>query len=218
MPNIIRSLIPTFGGKTVFVTDQKGNEVFPRAQSLKVDVKPESTPMEHPVESGATITDHRILKPIEIELSMVLSTEDYQDVYKQISTLYVNGTLLIVHCRAGTFTNQLIQGIPHTEDSDQYDAIVLSLKLKQVLIAVTPTASSVSPGVSANSQTPTVTSPRNAVNTTTVNRGTQNGAPVAPVRGVMTNRQAIAFAKAQNPLEGQTIRPGPRPVQIPLVN
>src|SRR5665213_234892 len=147
MPNIIRSLIPTFGGKTVFVTDQKGNEVFPQAQSLKVEVKPESMPMEHPVESGATITDHRIIKPIEIEMSMVLSSEDYQDVYKQIVTNYTNATLLIVHCRAGIFPNQLIQGIPHTEDSDQYDAIVLTLKLKQVLIAVTPSASSVRPGV-----------------------------------------------------------------------
>lgn len=207
MPNIFRSLIPTFGGKTVFVTDQQGNEVFPRAQSMRVEVKPESMPMEHPVESGATITDHRILKPIEIEMSMVLSTEDYQDVYKEISGYYANGTLLIVHCRAGTFQNQLIQGIPHTEDADQYDAIILSLKLKQVLIAITPSASSVAPGVSANSQTPMVTAPRNAVNTTTVQRGTQNGAPVAPVRGEMTAKQWVAFAKAQHPLEGQVLRP-----------
>src|ERR1700728_97742 len=130
MPNIIESLIPVFGGKTVFVTNQAGTEVFARAKSIKVEVNPNSRPMEHPLESGAIITDHRILMPVEIEMTMVLSSADYKDVYKEIAGYYTQGTLLIVQCRAGTFTNQLIQSIPHQEDAEQFDAISLSLKLK----------------------------------------------------------------------------------------
>lgn len=168
MPNILQSLIPSFGGKTVFVVNQAGEEVFPNAKFLKVEVKPESRPMEHPVESGATITDHRILLPIEIELSTILSSGDYKDVYKQIVGFYTNGTLLTVQCRAGTFTNQLIQAIPHTEDADQYDAIVLSLKLKQVLIATTPTASNSTPAVPGAQP---VTAPVSPTNSPGTNRG-----------------------------------------------
>lgn len=182
MPNILQSLIPTFGGKTVLVTMQDGTEVFPRAQFTKAEIKPESMPMEHPVESGATITDHRILKPIEIELSTVLSKEDYKAVYKEISSLYVNGTLLIVQSRAGTFTNQLIQAIPHTEDAEQYDAIVMALKLKQVLIATTPTVTTTTPGTSSTAAIrPVVTGPAQPTNSTTVDQGVINGrAPLAP--------------------------------------
>lgn len=181
MPNIIDSILPTFGGKTVFVTDQAGNEVFAQAQSLKIDIKPESRPMEHPVESGATITDHRILLPIEIEMSMILSSSDYKDVYKEIASLYAQGTLLIVQARSGTYTNQLIQGIPHFEDAEQFNAIVLTLRLKQVIVAITPTASNIAPGNSSNSVTPMVTAPANPVNATTVDTGQQSShAPSAP--------------------------------------
>ena len=162
MPNILQSLIPFFGGKAVLVSDQSGKEVFPAAKFLKVEVKPESRPMEHPVESGATITDHRIILPIEIELSTILSSGDYKDVYKQIVGFYTNGTLLTVQCRAGTFTNQLIQAIPHTEDADQYDAIVLSLKMKQVLIATTPTVSTSTPAQPAGAAVTAPSSPTNS--------------------------------------------------------
>ncbi len=188
MPNILQSIIPSFGGKTIFVTTQDGTEVFPSAQFLKAEVRPESRPMEHPVESGAIITDHRILLPTEIELSAVLSTEDYKDVYKQITTLYVNATLLTVQCRAGTFTNQLIQSIPHTEDAEQYDAILITIKLKQVLIATTPSTSMVSPGVNANSASSAVQAPASPTNSNTVQAGLQNAN--APTDAQTTAAQA----------------------------
>lgn len=196
MPNILQSLIPTFGGKTIFVTLQSGEEVFPHAKFLKAEVKPESRPMEHPVESGAVITDHRIILPTEIELSAVLSTNDYKDVYKQISTLYLQGTLLTVQCRAGTFTNQLIQAIPHTEDAEQYDAIVISIKMKQVLIASTPATSVVAPGVNANSAEAKVSGPASPTNSITVNTGLQNATEPSNSRTVSTQ---ATLAKNNNP-------------------
>lgn len=196
MPNILQSLIPTFGGKTIFVTLQSGEEVFPNAKFLKAEVNPESRPMEHPVESGSIITDHRIILPTEIELSAVLSSNDYKDVYKQIASLFFQGTLLTVQCRAGTFTNQLIQAIPHTEDAEQYDAIVISIKLKQVLIASAPATSRVSPGVNANSAEAKVLAPASPTNSTTVNAGLQNATPPPSTRTVATQ---ATLAKNNNP-------------------
>src|SRR5579863_7988022 len=197
MPNILQSIIPTFGGKTIFVTNQAGQEVFPHARFLKAEVTPESRPMEHPVESGAIITDHRIILPTEIELSAVLSSNDYKDVYKQITTLYANGTLLTVNCRAGSFKNQLIQSIPHTEDAEQYDAIVISIKLKQVLIASTPSTSTVAPGVNANSADAKVAGPQSPTNATTVNTGLQNARPPTNGRSIATQ---ATLAKENAPI------------------
>lgn len=205
MPNILESILPFFGGKTVFVTMQDGTEVFPQAKILKAAISPESRPMEHPVESGATITDHRIILPTEIELSLVLSTENYRDIYKQIATLYAQGTILTVQCRAGTFTNQLIQSIPHTEDAEQYNAIIMSLKLKQVLIAITPSTSTVSPGVNANAREAKVIAPTQPQNTSVVDRGTVQGR--TPRRSEAQMRADVAIATRNNPTEGRPLRP-----------
>lgn len=203
MPNIIESLLPTFGAKTVFITDQNGNEVLQNAQFIKVDVKPESRPMEHPIETGAIITDHRIVMPVEIELSTILSKGDYKDVYKQINSFFINATLLTVNCRAGVFTNQLIQSLPHTEDAEQYDAIVISIRLKQVLI-VTASASTVT-ATNPNGTTPVVTAPVDPTNATTQDNGNQN-AQAIPQGRILSSQAALTIAKNNNPLEGLQIR------------
>ena len=219
MPNILQSLIPSFGGKTVLVTNQAGTEVFSRAQILKAEVKPESKPMEHPVETGAIITDHRILLPIEIELSMVLSSDDYKDVYKEIASNYSNGTLLTVQCRAGLFTNQLIQGIPHTEDAEQYNAIVLALKLKQVRIVtapnvrtstVTPSAGTTAPTV-APANAPTVVAPASDTNAVPVVKGQQNALAVPFGRSAADRRTMLSSWNAMNPKQVLAVRP----IQVP---
>ena len=57
--------------------------------------------MEHPVESGAVITDHRIVMPIEIDLSLILASADYTDVYKAIRQYYYAATLLTIQTRVG---------------------------------------------------------------------------------------------------------------------
>lgn len=112
-------------------------QVFPRARPLKAVVKEDSKVMEHPVENGATITDHRIILPVEIELSLILQAADYRDTYYQIKHLFLDATLLIVQTKTDSYVNQLISSLPHEEDPALYDAIAVSLKLKQVLFANT---------------------------------------------------------------------------------
>jgi hypothetical protein len=114
------------------------------------------------VESGAVITDHRIILPIEIDLSLILASEDYQSVYKAIRQYYLNATLLIIQTRAGIYENQLIAALPHEEDPTMFDALTIALSLKQVFF-VTAQFGLV---------------PKNPSNTTTVNRGAQQGTPV----------------------------------------
>lgn len=161
LSRILNTLIPhkarDFVG--VFTSDLK--QIFPRARAIKASVKPESKPMEHPLESGALTTDHRIILPIEIELAMVLQAEDYADTYREITSYYRQGTLLTVQTKAGIYTNQFIVSLPHEESPEFYDALTLVLKLKQVLI--------VSPKYGVT--------PKRAKNSNTVNRGTQESKP-----------------------------------------
>jgi hypothetical protein len=159
--DIINTLLPGFAVDTVAVFDQNYNQLFREARAIKAVVKEQSKVMEHPVESGAIITDHRIVLPVEIDLSLVLASEDYQDVYKEIRQYYLNATLLVVQTRSGIYTNQLIASLPHEEDPSMYDALTLALSLKEVIMVTAQFA----------------VVPRNPARSSTTNRGTQQGRP-----------------------------------------
>lgn len=139
-------------------------QVFPKARSVKASIKEHAKLMEHPVESGTIITDHRVIMQVEIELSLVLNSVDYQDVYKSIRQYYLNSTYLIVQTKAAVYENQIIESMPHQEDPETYDSLTLALKLKQVLIVT--------------SQYGVV--PKKPSNSTTVDRGIQQATPVIP--------------------------------------
>lgn len=121
----------------VGIYKQDFTQVFSRARPIKVTVKPESKEMEQPLETGATIIDHRILLPITIEMALIIQAPDYRDVYQQIAQLYVDSELLIVQTKAETYYNFIISGFPHEESAEMYDALALGLKLKQVQFADT---------------------------------------------------------------------------------
>jgi hypothetical protein len=117
----------------VCVLDATLAQVFQAARPIKATVKEESKAMEHPLETGATITDHRVILPVEIELSMVLTAEDYRGTYRQIRDLFAKGELLTVQTRTDSYRNMTITAMPHEETADAYDAINLGLTLKEVL-------------------------------------------------------------------------------------
>lgn len=141
----------------VAIFTQDYQQLFREARSIKAVVKEQSKVMEHPVETGAIITDHRIILPVDIELSLILSSEDYQSVYKSIRQYYLNGTLLLVQTRSGVYENQLISALPHEEDPTMYDALTIALSLRQVIFVTAQYA----------------VVPRRTSNQSTINRGTQ---------------------------------------------
>lgn len=177
MASILDTLLPSFAVDYVAVFTQDFLQVFKEARAIKAVVKEQAKVMEHPVESGAIITDHRIILPVEIDLSLILQAPDYQNVYKTIRQYYLNGTLLVVQTRSGIYENQLISGMPHEEDPTQYDALAVALSLKQVQFVT--------------AQYGVV--PKNAKNSTTVNRGTQQGS--APTQPKFTAAQSIFEGK-----------------------
>lgn len=121
----------------VGVFDSSFNQVFDLARPLKLSVNTQSKLMDHPIEDGSTITDFRIIPPIELELSLVCTSRDYISVYQQIKTLYSSGALLIVFSKVETYLNMMIQAMPHEETPDMFDVIPVALKMREVQIVRT---------------------------------------------------------------------------------
>jgi hypothetical protein len=183
--NVISTLLPSYATDTVAIFDQDYNQLFRNARAIKAVVKEQSKVMEHPVESGAIITDHRIVLPVEIDLSLILSSIDYQDVYAAIKQFYLNATLLVVQTRSDIYTNQLISALPHEEDPTMYDALTLALSLKEVIMVTAQYAT-----------------PRHPASTNTRNRGTQQTTPATPMQMTFFQQAAYGIQKGYKYLTG----------------
>ena len=69
---ILDAFIPTATADLVSILDADGNQVFETASPLKASLSPEIKYMTHPVETGGNITDHRIILPDVVTVSLVL--------------------------------------------------------------------------------------------------------------------------------------------------
>lgn len=117
----------------VAVLDSNLAQVFEKARAIKVSIGREAQAMKHPLETGASIVDHRIILPASAELSMLLTSQDYGSVYQQIHDLFKQGTLLTVQTRVDSYTSMLITKMPHDETPDVFDGITLALTLEEAL-------------------------------------------------------------------------------------
>lgn len=122
---------PTATTDVVAIYNAAGIQLFVDARPMKASVRESAKVFEHPLETGSTITDYRVIMPVEIELPMMLSSDDYRDVYGQVRQTFIRGDLLIIATRSGSYRDMLISEMPHEEDPEQFDALRLVLKLKQ---------------------------------------------------------------------------------------
>jgi len=156
------SAIPSKAIDVVGVYTKDFMQVFPSARPMKAEVKEGLKPAESPRENGTLATDHVIYLPTEITMYMFLQPGQYQATYKTIQQLHRSATLLVVQTRTGSYENQIIADMPHTEGPDIYNTITLVMKLHETQ-TVTATFAPVPADPSSKS---------------TVNRGTVNGKDV----------------------------------------
>lgn len=163
IPEFIQNIIPVGGSlniqANVAIFDEDFKQILTTVNIVDVKVQEDARNMEHPVEDGTIITDHRIILPVEIDLTLILNTTDYPSVYSQIQGLYYGGVLLTIQTRTTIYENQMITSLPHSETSELYSGVALSLSLRQVLI------------VSAQYNI----TPKYPSDSNTVERGTQQG-------------------------------------------
>lgn len=137
MTTDLRSLIPTAAVDVVGVFDVDFNQVFPDARAMKATVKDDATFFQHPLESSVIRTDHIIFNPVQIGLTVIMSGDEYRNIYRQIKQIYRDQTQLIVQTRTDTYEQMYIQQMPHDESPDNFDSVVMEISLYETLIAVT---------------------------------------------------------------------------------
>ena len=149
----------------VGVFDQQTfNQVFSDARPIKAKVNETASVMSHPVEDGTIITDHKIINPVDIELSMIIDSSDYRSVYQEIKQHFTQSTLLVVQTKTDVYRSMIISAMPHDEDPSVYDSVTIAVKLTEVKFATFTTG-----------EAPKVSSPKNAKNSKTKETGKKQG-------------------------------------------
>lgn len=152
--------------------DAHFQQLFVNARPLKAMLTESSKVMEHPTETGSVITDHRVIEPIEIELTMMVSTADFRDVYAQMKTTFLKAELLIVQTRTASYSNMLLYKMPHDEVADIAEGYAIALNFREVQL-VSAQFQALPPRAVASG----AGNGKNVRNVSTVKRGEQNGKP-----------------------------------------
>lgn len=116
------------------IFDNNFNQIFFNCIAIKCETKETAKAMEHPVEDGSVITDHKIINPIEIELSFIMKPVFYKQSYQQIKTVFLGSNLITIQTKVDSYSNMMIQAMPNTQDPNLFDTITMAVSLKQVII------------------------------------------------------------------------------------
>ena len=118
--------------KVSIADNTSGAPVFSDAVIMSIDVKPENSIFQHPLETGANIMDHVVQQPLEATVTMMLEKDVYRDTYTSIKSYFTNVNLLLLQTRTDSYENMALVTIPHEENPDIYDAIPITLTLRQM--------------------------------------------------------------------------------------
>lgn len=112
----------------------QNTQLFAAARPIKVEVRETARVMDYPVETGVMLSDHRISNPTEIVYTCILPQAAYASTYPAIRDAWTNATLLSVQTRTGVYANMIISDLPHEEDTDLFNAVTITIKLRQVIM------------------------------------------------------------------------------------
>lgn len=161
--------------------------LFNAARPMAASVYEAADLMEHPLETGAVITDHIVHQPVEIELPVVcVGAAAYRATHAAVRGAYLSGQRLTVTTRTGSYPDMVIADMPHEETAQQFDAISIRIRLREARF-VTP-QSQLAP---AQVKTPAQAS--------TVNRGTQQTTASKPATAARATSTASASSAATTP-------------------
>lgn len=108
-----------------------GNFLF-SSSVLSANISDDSQLCEHPLESGAVVSDHKIFNPIEIDIRLSLPSWQFSEIYRELLLLYSNSVKLRIKTKVEWYNNMVLTAIPHEEKAENFDKIVFDLHFKEV--------------------------------------------------------------------------------------
>ncbi len=173
----------------VGIYDADLNPLFVDIQYMQAEVRESSQVMRHPVETGTMIADNHIINQIEINIATMIKSQFYTSMYNQLKQAFVSGTSLIVQTRTGVYANMIIADMPHSENPDIFDGVVIHLHLIEVLYIV-PSSVSQQPA-------PANFSPEDPVNSNTVQAGLKSPAELTTANTVAVQSSLTSVASQE---------------------
>lgn len=145
-----------------------GAQVFAEARPMRATVYERADLMEHPLEEGSVITDHRVQRPTEIDLPLFIEGgPNLKTVFAEIRQLWQAGTVLIVQTTAGTYPSMILVDIPHEEHPDAIHSITVGVRLKEARFVKAAYGGLAKSKVKAKSKASTVKAGAKQTNTAT---------------------------------------------------
>lgn len=109
-----------------------GAQVFAAARPMRATVYERSDLMEHPLEDGSVIADHKVRRPTEIDMPLFIpGGSDLKTVFAEIRQLWTDGTVLVVQTVAGSYGSMILTDIPHEEHPDAINSITVGLRFRE---------------------------------------------------------------------------------------
>jgi hypothetical protein len=161
------ALLSTYNQTVVGVFDPAtGDQLFSEAPTMKANVNRSSKIMDHPLENGSPVSDYKIINPVEIDLGILVDTNNLENTYATISRIFEFSVFLTVQTNAGVFEDMVLTAMPSDESPDMWGMLVISLRLREVQL------------VTVQFQDLTASSVANPNDQSTINTGEQTATPV----------------------------------------
>ncbi len=107
-------------------------QTFSDARPVLLQVSEPTQFMVHPLETGANVTDHRIVLPIEVSIEFILLPDTYRTTYQLMRQAKNLSVRFILQTKTDTYANMYISDLPHEESPEAFDTIRIIVRFKEV--------------------------------------------------------------------------------------
>ena len=113
---------------------EEGAEVLADCSIIRCTVSDKARLMEHPLEMGSKIIDHKVFEPITANLQIAMPISGFETECATLKELYRKGTMLSLQTKAYVYDNLQIAGIPHEETAENINRLVFNIELREAQV------------------------------------------------------------------------------------
>lgn len=118
----------------VQILDKNNQPLFPSVFSvIDVEVIESSRAFTQPLENNTMIIDHKVIDPVDLKLSVLLNSEEYQSGYDFFKSLFLNSSEVVIKTKATLYERMILIDMPHDENADVFDTFILNLSFREVI-------------------------------------------------------------------------------------
>ena len=102
-----------------------------------VEVSRTANAIKSPVERGHYVFDNKVLMPLEVTVDILVKEDEWDSVWSELERMYNNRSyeFYTVYTKGEIIGNLMLLELPRKETPDKWDAVELTLKFVQVIIA-----------------------------------------------------------------------------------